>query len=43
MNAMVGPAMVLPVARSMGLLRRAWSSLVMKMATGPLMPGGMMH
>lgn len=43
MKAMRGPATSWVVARSRTLFARAWSSLVTKMATGPLMPSGTTH
>jgi len=40
MKAIAGPATSCVVARSRTLLIRGWPSEVMKIATGPLMPGG---
>lgn len=40
MNAIVGPATIWDEARSRTLLTNGWPSEVMKMATGPLIPGG---
>lgn len=39
-NAIVGPAMTVSVAWIITLFARAWSSVVMKITTGPLIPAG---
>lgn len=43
MKAMAGPAMTVLDDRSTTLVARGLSSLVMKIATGPLIPGGTTH
>jgi len=43
MKTRAGPATTLTVARSMTPVLSGWPSLVMKRATGPLMPCGTMH